>query len=351
MRKVSYAISLLVAGLLTAGAAEIKFEFDAALAGRTPPGFTNLLLGEGPLGDWQILMEEVAPLLPRLSEKAPVVTRKPVLAQLSSVATDERFPILLHTGETFRDFQLTTRFKLVSGKMEQMAGIVFRATDEKNFYIIRASGLGRNVRFYKVVNGVRSEPIGREMPLVAGDWNELRIECQANQIRCALNGQDVFPPLIDNTFTSGRIGYWTKSDSVSYFTDTRITYKPRVPFAQTLVNEVMAKQTRLRGLRVYTLDETGAPKVLASKVAEEVGNAGGKTELNTINTGTVFHGKVDGAARIVMPLRDRNGEPMAAVWMEMESFKGQTEQNAVGRALPIVKGMQAKVQTLAELTD
>ena len=336
---------------LSVDAAEKVFEFDAALAGKTPPGFTNVLLGGGPPGDWRIEMEEVAPLLPRLSDKSPVVTRRPVLAQTSAEAIDERFPMLFFAGETFRDFQLTTRFKLVSGKLEQMAGIVFRATDEKNFYVIRASGLGRNVKFYKVVNGVRSEPIGREMDLAAGEWHELRIECKANQIRCALDGRDVFPPLIDNTFASGRVGFWTKSDSVSYFADTRLTYKPRIPFAQTMVNDTVAKQTRLKGLRIHTLDETGHPKVLASKVADEVGTPGGQTEKDAIQSGTIFHGRTKESAMVVMPLRDRNGDPMAAVWLEMETFRGQTEQNAVIRASAIVKALQARVQTLAELTD
>lgn len=345
-------VSSLVCGLVFSSvAAEKVFEFDAALAGQTPAGFTNLLLGGGAPGVWKVVMEEVAPLLPRLSDKAPVVTRRPVLAQLSSEAIDERFPILLFTGDTYRDFKLTTRFKLVSGKLEQMAGIVFRATDEKNFYIIRASGLGRNVKFYKVVNGIRSEPIGREMELAGGEWHELRIECQANQIRCALDGKDVFPPLIDNTFNVGRIGFWTKSDSVSYFTDTRLTYKPRIPFAQTLVNETVATQSRLKGLRIYTGNEAGLPKVVASKVAAEVGNAGGATEQAALQKGTVYFGRTKSTAQLVIPLRDRNGDPIAAVWMEMESFRGQTEQNALSRGMPIVKTMQDRVQTLAELLD
>jgi len=336
---------------LSANAAEKVFEFDAALAGKIPPGFTNVLLGGGPLGDWRIVMEELAPLLPRLSDKAPVVTRRPVLAQLSTEATDERFPILFFTGEAFRDFQLTTRFKLVSGKLEQMAGIVFRATDARNFYVIRASGLGRNIRFYKVVNGVRGESIGHEVELKPGEWHELQIDCRAKQISCSLDGREALPTVIDNTFTNGMIGFWTKSDSVSYFADTHITYKPRIPFAQTMVSDTLAKQTRLKGLRIYARDEAGNPKVLASKVADEVGIPGGKTETDTLATGTVFCGRSKESALVVAPLRDRNGEPMAAVWLEMESFRGQTEQNAVARAMAIVKAMQARVQTLAELTD
>src|SRR5207247_226680 len=104
----------------------------------------------------------------------------PVLAQVNQDPTDERFPLLVFDGETFSDFTLTTRFKLVRGDVEQMAGLAFRVQDEKNFYVIRASGLGNNVRFYKVVGGVRSAPIGPEQPVAKGVWHELKVQCKAN---------------------------------------------------------------------------------------------------------------------------------------------------------------------------
>ena len=118
-----------------------------------------------------------------------------------------------------------------------------------------------------------------------------------------------------------------------------------------MVSDTVAVQSRLKGLRIYSLGEGGNPKVIASKSAAEIGNEGGATEKNAISQGTAFHGKTKASAMVVLPLRDRNGEPMAAVWLEMETFRGQTEQNAVNRALAIVKAMQARVQTLAELMD
>jgi len=50
-------------------------------------------------------------------------------------------------------------------------------------------------------------------------------------------------------------------------------------------------------------------------------------------------------------LRDRNGEAIAAARVVMETFTGQTEQNALARARPIVKEMQARVQSLKEFTQ
>ena len=43
------------------------------------------------------------------------------------------------------------------------AGVAFRYQDPKNYYVVRASALGGNVRFYKFVNGVRSDPLAADL--------------------------------------------------------------------------------------------------------------------------------------------------------------------------------------------
>jgi len=349
MRKEFYCLWLVVS--LPALGAELTFDFADFPADKAPPGFRSALAGTGKPGEWKIIMDEVPPLLAPLSTKAPVVTRRAVLAQLSQDPTDERFPLLIFDGDVFGDFTLTTRFKLAGGGLEQMAGIAFRIRDEKNFYVVRASGLGRNVRFYKVVDGVRSQPIGPEVEIPRGVWHELKIECKGNQVRSWLNGKDAIPPLTDNTFSTGKIGFWTKSDAVSYFTDTKINYTPREMAAKAIVRDAMKKYGRLRGLKVYTLDVRGEPKVVASKDEKDIGSPGGKVEKDCIAKGVMFYGKDRESVSVVMPLRDRNGDPIAAARVVMETFTGQTEQNALARARPIVKDMQARVQSLQELTQ
>ena len=61
------------------------------------------------------------------------------------------------------------------------------------------------------------------------------------------------PTLGDNTFADGKLGFWTKSDAVSYFTDATVDYTPIVPAAQALVNTIMEQQPRILGLQIYTL--------------------------------------------------------------------------------------------------
>jgi DNA-binding IclR family transcriptional regulator len=52
---------------------------------------------------------------------------------------------------------------------------------------------------------------------------------------------------------------------------------------------------------------------------------------------------------VVQPLRDHNGEPIAAVRVVLRPYPGQTQQAVLQRALPIVREMQARVRTLPQL--
>jgi hypothetical protein len=341
---------LLAALSLSARAAELKFDFGDFSVNQTPRGFRSALLGQGKPGDWKVVMDEVPPLLAPLTSKAPVVTRRAVLAQLSQDPTDERFPLLIYDGDTFGDFTLTTKFKLVGGELEQMAGVAFRIQNETNFYVIRVSARN-NIRFYKVVNGQRGDLIGPSVEIPKGVWHELSVECKGNQIRCRLNGKEAIPALTDNTFARGKIGFWTKSDSISYFTDTKLTYTPRELLAQAIVRDTVKKYSRLVELKIYVLNDRGEPRLIASKTESEVGGIGGDAEKNVIAHDAIYYGKDKDTVAVIMPLRDRNGESIAAVRVVMKSFAGQTEQSALVRAMPIVKEMQARVQTLQELAQ
>ena len=191
-------------------AAERTFDFTDLPPDQPPPGFRSTVAGLGKPGDWKVVLDEVPSLLAPLTDKAPVVAKRAVLAQLAQDMADEHFPMLVFEGETYGDFTLTTRFKMGSGIVEQMSGVAFRSHDEKNFYVIRASSLGNNLRFYKVVNGERGPLIGPEVEIPKGAWHELTVECKGNQIRCLLDGQERIPTLTDSSFASGKIGFWTK---------------------------------------------------------------------------------------------------------------------------------------------
>jgi len=333
-------------------AAERKFDFGLYSEGQTPPGFRSTLTGQGKPGEWKVVFDEVAPLLPHLNTNAPVVTKRAVLAQVAQEPIDEHFPLLIYQEETFNDFTLSTRFKTMRGVLEQMAGIAFRIQNETNYYVLRASSLGNTFKFYKIVNGQRGAIIGPQLEIPSGVWHELSIECKGNSIRCSLDGKEQIPALTDSSFTSGKIGFWTKSDSVSYFSDTSIVYTPREAPAQKIVRDVLKKYPRLVALRVYVPGkDRQSTRLIASGNEQELGQAGSQTEQEVIRRGETYYGKEKDSVSVIVPVRDRNGDAVAAARVVMKSFPGQTEQNAVVRAMPVVKEIQARVRSLDDLVE
>jgi hypothetical protein len=347
MRSLFFCLGLALA--MVSAAEEIKFDFGDCAAGSTPTNFVSALAGAGQPGDWRIVMDAVPPLLAPLTDKALDISKRPVLAQISRSPTDERFPLFIYDRETFMDFKFSTRFKMVAGVVEQMAGIVFRYQNTSNFYVLRASALGHNVRFYEVVNGIRSEPLGPSLDLTNSTWHTLAVECQGNQITCWFDDRLLLPPLHNSSFNEGKVGFWTKSDAVSYFCDAAVDYTPRVPAAQALVDSIMAQQPRILGLRIYVLNPQGEPLVIASKDPVENGQPGNDSDKKAINDGAVFYGRHKGVDMITLPLRDHNGDPVAAVRLWLQSFLGETQNNALTRATMIVKKMEADVTSAEQL--
>jgi hypothetical protein len=139
------------------------------------------------------------------------------------------------------------------------------------------------------------------------------------------------------------------SDAVSYFGDTTIDYKPRVPAAQALVNSIMKQQPRILGLRLYTLDGQGQAHIIASNDEKEIGQPGTDAEKIAITDGTVSFGKSPGVVAVTLALRDHNGDPMAAVRVRLKSFPGETQDTAVNRTTQLIHQMQAQVTTSEDL--
>jgi hypothetical protein len=294
-------------------AAELFFDFSKSK--EIPAGFLSTVSGEGKPGLWKVVDDEVSSSIPSITPNAGT-QKQPVLAQLSRDLTDEHYPILVYTNEIYGDFKFTTRVKCVGGVVEQMAGIVFRYQDENNYYYLRASAKGNTFRFFKVVGGQRSPPIGPEMQIPAGVWHELSVETKGNEIKCCLNGKQEIPTLTDSSFTAGFIGFWTKSDSVSHFADAQIRFTPREPFIRQLLRQIVKTYPRVEALKVYAKTaDNPALRIMASTDEHELGNIASEVEPQVI-------------------------EKDAPFYVEMKSFLGQTERNALARALPIAKDME-----------
>lgn len=351
-RIVSFLALACVLAVARVNGAELKFDFSLTPENAAPTGFRSALAGGGQPGDWKVVLADFPSALPAFGAETPNASRRKVLAQSSQDTTDERFPLFVYEGTTFTDFTVTTRFKCVAGRTERMAGLAFRYQDPKNFYVVRASSLGGNVRFYKVVDGLRGVPIGNDIPVPADTWHTLKVSCRGNHIRAWLNDTEVIPELTDTSFTKGRLAFWTKSDSVSWFGDTAVDYVPVTIPAEALVQAVLKQHPKLPGLKLFVpVGEPRQIKVIASKDAADVGQLGGANEAEVLAQGTPLARKDKNAMIVMLPLRDRNGEVLAAVRLVMPTFPGQTEENGLLRARPIVQELQKNVRERKDLVE
>jgi hypothetical protein len=331
-------------------AAERLIEFSRMKANEAPVGLRSALMGSGRPGDWKIIETEVPPVIPLNTAKAEL-PKQNVLAQLSRDPTDNRYPLLILDDAEYGDFTLTTRFKLQAGVVEQMAGIAFRLQNESNYFYVRASGLYNTLRFIPVVNGQLGNPVGVEIPIPKGVFNELKIQCKGSEIRCWLNGKEAMPVLNDPTYNSGKIAFWTKSDSVTYFTDTLITYTPREALGTILAREMKEKYSRLLALRIVSKRADGTVAVIAGTKPEEIGSAANDVETDVLKSDKKYVGRNKEEKYMIatLPLHDKNGDVVAAVRFEMEPFPGQTEKNVLARTMPIIREMELRIAANKEL--
>jgi len=194
-----------------AGAREaITLDFDATAVGEPPSGFSAALTGGGGPVAWRVVEDATAP------------SGGKVLAQTSTDKTSSRFPLCVYEGLTAADVEVSVRFKPVSGTVDQAAGLVARYRDRDNYYIVRANALENNVRLYKVERGKRQQFAGADVKVPASVWQTLTWEVKGSHFRVFLN-DDLLFEADDATFNNaGKVGLWTKADSVTYFDDLTV---------------------------------------------------------------------------------------------------------------------------------
>ena len=355
----------ILAGLVSeTWAAQINFDFSKDKPGQIPPGFISLVTGEGKPADWQVAEESVPPTLgPLLSQARAALYQHPVLSVQSTDPRRDRFPVLLYTNEIFSDFVLTTRFKISGGLTDSMAGVVLRARDQSNYYVVRASTEG-NLLWYRVVDGKSYDMLGVGVRIqVPQDvWRELRVECNGSATRCFLDGKLVIPPVLagaptnglavnDTTFVNGKIGFWCKADSKCSFAEASVRYTPKVAFAELVASEIKEKYPRLLGLKIYAQKDPGLPVIVGDINVRNLGAVGTKYEADVIEHASVYFLKDGDAVEVTLPLRDHNGDVAAALKTRMKSFQGETKDTAIARATIIKKAIEQRMANLRDVAE
>jgi hypothetical protein len=183
-------------------AAAPAVNFDDLKAGAVPPGWTATKTGTGD-AKWTIERDDTAP-------------SKPNVLKQSGQAT---YPICLKDDTSLKDGFVEVKFKPISGREDQAGGLIWRARDANNYYVARANALENNVTIYHTINGRRTEKKRTRMTVTTNQWHTLRVDFIGSHFTVLLDAKSAID-WEDTTFTqAGKIGVWTKADSVTAFDD------------------------------------------------------------------------------------------------------------------------------------
>lgn len=126
--------------------------------------------------------------------------------------------------DDFHDGQISVRFKLIAGQLDQCAGILFNLKSNGDYLTVRFNGKEDNVVLWTLTKGKRSfvKKGSENVPLQLNTWHTLQIGVQGTALAASLDGKH----LLDYTLSeavSGKVGVWSKTDSVSYFDQYTVT--------------------------------------------------------------------------------------------------------------------------------
>jgi hypothetical protein len=179
--------------------------FDQDEAGKPPKGFTFALTGQGKPGVWLVQKDDAA--------------HANVLMQTDADKTDYRFPLAIYDAFTGSDVLLSVKFKPISGKGDQGAGLVWRLRDANNYYVTRCNALEDNCTIYHVINGRREAFQSHRVKVATNVWHTLSLNATGDHFVVTYAGMPVLDAR-DTTFKDpGKVGLWTKADSVIAFDD------------------------------------------------------------------------------------------------------------------------------------
>jgi len=142
---------------------------------------------------------------------------------LDNVKAFAYFPYAVATGvDDFRQGEISLRFKPLSGRIDQGAGILFNLKSNGDYLTVRANALENNLVLWKFEKGHRSSVKWvRDVPTATKTWHDLKVVIKGNTVEGYLNGKLYLTHQLPEP-VSGKIGVWSKADSHMYIDDYQV---------------------------------------------------------------------------------------------------------------------------------
>ncbi len=196
------ALALLMASFAAhaADGAKKTWTFEDDAPGAAPKGFSPAV------GEWTVVTTDGGKVLAQSAKNA-----------------NSMFNVVLVDHTQAKDVDISVKVRALAGELDQGGGLVWRAKDAKNYYVVRFNHREDNFRVYKVVGGVRSQPFQNADVKHHDGWTVVRVTMKGDHIQCYIDGNK-YLDVHDATFQdAGKIGVWSKSDARSQFDDLTLS--------------------------------------------------------------------------------------------------------------------------------
>jgi len=228
----SLAAVALTASVLHAAAAEpLKLDFSSDTVGADASSFVNVV------GVWRVEAEGDNKVLAvdgrqwkegqaaaGVADKARTLYGERYAEFLDRVQAFAYFPYTVAKDVAdFRNGEISLRFKGISGRIDQAAGILFNLQPNGDYLAMRANPLENNLVLWKFEKGKRSSVKWiRNTPTATRTWHDLKLRIAGSKVEGYLNGQRYLEQVLPAP-VAGRVGLWSKADSYVYFDDYTVT--------------------------------------------------------------------------------------------------------------------------------
>src|SRR5437016_5963116 len=209
----------LLAVLVAGGVARADFQFQDWSFDRDQPG--QLPFGFAPgsasvdSGRWEVRADSLSSSPPN------------VLAHISSDQAGLSPQVLFLEKVEAANLELSVRIKTAQDGEGQGSGVVFRAQDDRNYYVIWLSPKENLIRLDKVVNGETKTLQELQVESKPGAWQSLRLSIRGPMLEAFFDNRRFLSAREDewqhSSYKHGKIGLWARGPGVVYFDNVRLT--------------------------------------------------------------------------------------------------------------------------------
>lgn len=227
-----FAMGCLLA-ITMASASQKVFDFSAETVGAEPKTMTPVV------GVWTVAQDGNKKVLmvdgsrwkqgqpaANIADKARALYGDRYAEFLDSVQSFAYYPYAVAKDiDDFREGEISMRFKPLAGRIDQGAGILFNLKPNGDYLIVRANALENNLVLFQFKNGKRS-PVKwiRNTPTATQQWHTIKVRIAGKKVEGFLDDKLLLEHELPDA-VSGKVGVWSKADSVVYMDDYTVAPK------------------------------------------------------------------------------------------------------------------------------